>query len=230
MLHKDTDITITVKENVVETSNYRSIVFVRPKGFEYESGGWIDIQFIGKKLTGGITYSLSSSPTEPDLMITFKDGFSEIKKALAASKKGDKLRIIQHGNQNKFSLKQHHTSTLIAGGVGIAPFRSMLKEKLDLNETNEVNLIYLNKTSNFIFNKELELWRNQLDGLNITYIMTEGLKGKDRIKLLFDAIKITDSTFHIAGPESMVESTEHLLLDSGVDLKDIKIDSFSGYQ
>lgn len=33
----------------------------------------------------------------------------------------------------------------------------------------------------------------------------------------------------VAGPEAMVENTEHLLLDNGVNIKDIRIDSFGTY-
>jgi ferredoxin-NADP reductase len=229
MISRNTNIAITVKENRLETHGYRSVVFNHPKEFDYNSGDWIDIQFGSKDLKGGKTYSLSSSPTDSDLMITFKDGLSEIKRELAALKVGDKLNIIQYGNDHNFTLKPHKASTLIAGGVGIAPFRSMIKEMTVAEDKNEVNLIYLNQTAEFLFEDELSTWVKHLNGLTITYIVTKGLKSKDRNKAILLAVKSTQQSFYIAGPEAMVEATEHLLLDYGVSISDIKIDSFGGY-
>lgn len=229
MIHTNTNITIVVKENRIETLNNRSITFERPRDFVFESGDWIDVEFTGQPLAGGRTYSLSSSPTEPELMITIKDGMSEIKKALAAVEPGDALKIVQYGNDYKFTLNPSKTSTLIAGGVGIAPFRSMLQEMVDLGDKNDVDLIYLNQTPDFLFMPELEQYAKQLPGLTITYLVTKGLKKKDKAKALLSAIQTLDQSFYIAGPEGMVETTEHLLLDKGVSLANIKIDSFSGY-
>lgn len=229
MVYKHTNITIIVKTNFPETPGYRSVVFERPPDFTFESGDWIDIRFSDPDLKGGPTYSLSSSPTEPDLMITFKDGLSEIKRALAALTAGDQLTIFQYGNDYKFTLKPHRMSTLIAGGVGVAPFRSMLGELAATSGQNELKLIYMNKDRDFLFKTELDAWQKLLPNLSITYIVTDELNRKDRTKALLSAITTMDQTFYIAGPEGMVESTEHLLLDNGVKIADIKIDSFGGY-
>jgi ferredoxin-NADP reductase len=58
MLHKSTNILITVKKTIQETSGHRSIIFERPRDFEYESGDWIDIKSLSKELKGCQTYSL----------------------------------------------------------------------------------------------------------------------------------------------------------------------------
>lgn len=229
MIHRNTAIPIIVKQNRLELNNHRSLLFDRPRGFEYESGDWIDIVLPNRELKGGKTYSLSSSPTEPDLMITFKDGISELKKELAALRIGDELTIVQYGNDYHFTLKPHKVSTLLAGGVGIAPFRSMVKELFDTRSKNQVDLIYMSKNNAFLFQDEFTVWANALADLNITYVVTDSLNKKARTKALFANIKTPAQLFYIAGPEGMVETTEHLLLDYGVRLEDIKIDSFGGY-
>jgi ferredoxin-NADP reductase len=229
MVRKDTNILIIVKETIQETIGHRSVIFERPRGFEYESGYWIDIKSLSKELKGGQTYSLSSSPTESDLMITFKEGLSEMKNALTECVPGDTFVIFQYGNAYQFTLKPHKTSMLIAGGVGIAPFRSIIKEMADTDDSSEVSLLYLNKTPEFLFKDELMQWSDSLPNLHVTYIVTENLNKKDRDKALISHIDSIKQFFYIAGPESMIESTEHLLLDRGVDLEDIKIDIFGGY-
>ena len=229
MLHLNTAIRLTVKGNRLETPGYRSIVFERPQNFEYESGDWIDIEAEGKVLRGGKTYSLSSSPTEPDLMITFKDGVSELKRELATTKPGDTFIVTQYGNDYKFTLKPNKPSTLIAGGVGVAPFRSMLIEMVAHRDKNLVDLVYLNQTDQFLFKEEFDACLRQLPGLTLSLHVTKDMKKKDKTKLLMSYAKSPNNSFYIAGPEGMVESTEHLLLDAGVRLSNIKIDSFGGY-
>ena len=101
MAHQKVDIELRVQHVRPETPQHLSVVFDRPRGFDYEAGDWIDLAF-DDDLRGGRTYSLSSSPTEPDLMITFKEGQSEIKKALAGAAPGDRMRITAYGNDYEF--------------------------------------------------------------------------------------------------------------------------------
>jgi ferredoxin-NADP reductase len=212
-----------------ELENCLSIYFDRPQGFIFEAGDWIDIQFEGRELKGGITYSISSSPTEKDIRITFKSGLSEFKQALQGINEADSLYISQYGNDYNFQLKKHHSSVLIAGGIGIAPFRSMIKEVYDNHGKNDITLIYLNKDEDFLFKDELNLWTEQLPGLTVNYIVTKELNRKKREKRVLSLIKNTNSNFYISGPPSMVEANEHMLIDNGVKISDIRIDSFGGY-
>jgi ferredoxin-NADP reductase len=206
-----------------------SVYFARPIGFEYEAGDWIDVNFPDTRLDGGITYSLSSSPTEDELAITFKLGISPFKKALQAVQPGDEMYISQYGNDYNFYLKENRSSVLLAGGIGIAPFRSMVKDIFDTKSKNDIQLLYMNKGESFVFAEELDFWNKQLPNLKISYINTEKLNRKKREKLLLDTISKSAHHYFIAGPEGMVESTEHLLIDNGIDVKDIRIDSFGGY-
>lgn len=229
MIHKNVDIKLSVIRSARIDSDCMSVYFVRPIGFEYEAGDWIDINFSGKRPSGGITYSLSSSPTESELAITFKRGISPFKKALQGLQPGNEMYISQYGNDYNFHLKENRTSVLIAGGIGIAPFRSMIKEMFDTKNKNEALLIYLNKGVSFVFSDEIRFWNQQLPNLSVRYITTEELNRKKREKLLIDTVKNSADYYYIAGPETMVESTEHLLIDTGIEPRYIRIDSFGGY-
>lgn len=208
---------------------YLSVYFNRPENFEFDAGDWIDIGFEGRELKGGITYSISSSPLESDIRITFREGISEFKKALQSITAGERLFISQYGNDYGFQLKKNQSSVLIAGGVGIAPFRSMLKEMHENHDTNDVLLIYLNQNEQFLFKDELENWSQRLPNLSVSYIMTKDINRKKREKFILSLIKNQGHNFYISGPEGMVESNEHLLIDSGIPVRNIRIDSFGGY-
>lgn len=229
MVTKDQHIPLIVTQNTEDTPGYRSIFFSRPAGFVFEAGDWIDLEFDGRELKGGKTYSISSSPTETDIRITFREGISEFKMALQLLTPNERVFISQFGNDYGFQLKKNRSSTLIAGGVGIAPFRSMLKEMYDNRDKNEVTLVYLNQNDTFLFEAELTAWQKALPNLSIAYVPTKSLNRKKREKLLAGMIKTIHQNFYISGPPGMVESAEHFLLAQEVEVRDIRIDSFGGY-
>jgi ferredoxin-NADP reductase len=226
--HQNVSIELTVRSVRTETPQHLSVVYDRPRGFEYEPGDWIDLD-LGGELKGGRTYSLSSSPTEPDLMITFKEGLSEVKRALAGSRPGDRARIIACGNDYDFQLDERRVSQLIAGGVGVAPFRSMLKEMVDTGSRASADLLYLNQGPDFLFRDELDAWQSVLPDTTVTYLQTRGMKRKERERLLRTLIPTDAHLYYIAGPAGMIETTEELLDAMGVDHDNIRIDSFDGY-
>lgn len=228
MAHKNIDIPILVKELRQETPGHLSLVFARPPGFEYEPGDWIDLGF-DRDLSGGRTYSLSSAPTEADLAITFKEGQSEVKRTLQSASAGDLFRITAYGNDYEFSLRPHRNSVLIAAGVGVAPFRSMIATMADGSSADSVHLLYLNRTADFLFREEFDCWQAQLPAVSIDYVVTQGMKSKERRRLLAGCVDSSVHYYYIAGPPAMIESTEVVLMDAGVDHGDIRIDSFDGY-
>ncbi|MDB5182194.1 MAG: FAD-binding oxidoreductase, partial [Candidatus Saccharibacteria bacterium] len=93
MVHENVNIPITVKHIETETPGYLSVFFERPRSFVFDPGDWIEFGEPDDQPAGGKVYSLSSSPHEPDLRITFREGISPFKKMLAALKRGDELII-----------------------------------------------------------------------------------------------------------------------------------------
>jgi ferredoxin-NADP reductase len=229
MVHTDQHIKLVVKRSELLASAYLTLTFERPHTFNYQAGDWIDIAYGDHDLRGGKTYSLSSSPSEETLAITFKQGLSPLKQALASAQPNDTLTISQYGNDYGFQLNENKSSTLIAGGVGIAPFRSMLKDMADQGYKNDVQLIYLNQTDDFLFQRELESWQKQLAHLSVHYIVTKDMNRKQREKVLKSIITDVGRRYYIAGPPGMVTSTLRYITDLGVEPRDIRIDSFTGY-
>ena len=229
MVHKEQSIEIVAERAEIDQPLYLSVYFKRPINFTFEAGDWIDITFKSGELAGGKTYSISSSPTENDIRITFREGVSRLKKALQAIEPGVRLIITQYGNDYNFQLKKNQSSVLIAGGVGIAPFRSVLKEMFDNGDRNDVTLIYLNQNDTFLFRNELDFWSSNMPNLTIAYVSTKDINRKKREKLIQSLITSTNQNFYISGPPGMVESNEHHLIDMGVNVRDIRIDSFGGY-
>jgi len=227
MSNTDLNIVLKIKELKEEAQDYLSIIFEKPRGFTYTPGNWMDIRFPIPEFPVGKTYSFSSSPTESDLFITFKKGVSRFKKALEIVRPGDTMLITQYGS-NGFLLNNHSHSVFIAGGIGIAPFRSMIKETIDINEKIDITVIYLNRTDDFPFRKELDIWNESSPLLKIHYFVSGQEKmSKEKIQELIP--DIIHKMNYVAGPPGMVNNISDMLLAIGVKKENIKTDSFTGY-
>ena len=206
-----------------------NIYFKCPNGFSFKAGDWLDFFMPDEsELRGGKTYSFASSPTEDNIMISFRLGISQFKQYLQSRQNGDVLNVSQYGNSYDFYAKDNRTSVFIAGGIGIAPFRSMLKEMNDERSSNEVQLLYFNKDDVFLFQDEINEWARELR-LDVHYIQTDELKRKDRLKVYQETMRKDADLYYIAGPEAMVKTTTSLLTDTGIESFRIRTDSFEGY-
>jgi predicted ferric reductase len=123
----------------------------------------------------------------------------------------------------------------IAGGIGITPYRSMIKWAFDRKFKTPMTLIYCNSDENFIFKKELEIWRKDLPNLTIHYINT-GTKGrlnKDTLKKLLPTSaarqRQASLIYYIAGSPAFVDAFEKMLLDLRIDKLNIRTDRYDGY-
>jgi len=223
----DLNVPLVVKNKHISNA-YGIIIFEKPRGLSCEPGNWREIRFLSADLAIGKTFSITSSPTEPDIMIAFKKGISKFKKALEQIQIGDTMLITQFGS-NGFLLDKRYESVFIAGGIGITPFRSMIKEAIDANSKVEITLIYQNHTDDFPFREELEEWQPIFPSLKIQYVVTgkEARLSKDKLERLVP--DVANKMNYIAGSPSMVENLKNILLTLGTKKDDIKIDSFDGY-
>lgn len=106
---------------------------------------------------------------------------------------------------------------------------SLSSAPTDRSSADSVHLIYLNRTADFLFREELEHWQKQLPAVSIDYVVTQGMKSKERRRLLRESVDNSVHYYYIAGPPAMIESTEVVLMSAGVDHGDIRVDTFDGY-
>ena len=140
-----------------DSSDCMSIVFDRPQGLSFNAGDWLDIRFPDFDLAVGRTFSFASAPTEADLRITFRIGRTPFKRRLEAVVAGETLLVTQYGS-NGFLLDRGSPAVFLAGGVGIAPFRSMIKDVIDHRDQVPMTLIHVNRTEDAPFREELLGW------------------------------------------------------------------------
>lgn len=226
----DLNICLRITERREEAPDCLSLFFEKPRSFTYAPGDWMDIRFPTPEFPVGRTYSFASSPTEPDLRITFKKGVSSFKKRLENVRPGETMLITQYGS-NGFVFDRQHASVFIAGGVGITPFRSMLKELVDTDTHVPIELVYQNRTADFPFRAEFDEWTRTYLSLTTHYLATEteGRLTRATLQRLLPGIASQQPMTYVAGPPGMVDKAAALLRELGIDNDDIKTDRFDGY-
>jgi len=218
--------------------------FAMDQPLEYQPGQYMEFTLPHAKIDkrGARRYfTLSSSPTENNLKIgvKFYEESSSYKSALLDIEK--ETPIVASNLAGDFVMPKDTKQKLvfIAGGIGITPFRSMVKYLIDVKERRDIILIYsANSEKDFAYKDILEEARHSL-GLKVLYLVTGPLTGANKpftVKghLSGELIKhyvpdLKQRVFYISGTHSMVESLEESLLALGIKHSNIKIDFFPGY-
>lgn len=180
-------------------------------------------------------FTLSSSPTEGTVLrnttrIRQESGY---KKTLAELSTGSVIEGEGPNGTFVFDGKETGPHVFIAGGIGITPFRSMIKSAFDKRLDIPLYLIYSNSDDNFAFGDEL----TRIDG-DSEYIRVklydssrEGHLDEGKIKSILEKWKLSipGSTFWVVGPPAMTDALEEVLAKLKIPSGKIRSEKFTGY-
>lgn len=215
---------LKVIENKLESNNIFSLILEKPAGFYFYAGQYLDVKLpVNDKNGNTRAFTISSSPTENFLMITVKKGVSRFKRMLEKLKKGDTITTSHPAGT--FTLDESTPAYFIAGGIGITPYRSMIKYAIDRKLSTPITLVYSNSNDNFLFKEKLNLWDKKLPSLKIIYIVTS--RGGQLTQLPPTNYKLP--IYYLAGPPGMVDGFGSWLIGLGIDETNIRYDRFDGY-
>ncbi len=217
MLHPE-KLDLTVSEIHQETASAKSYKLVCEEGSlpPFQAGQYINV-FVE---TGGVRtsrpYSIASSPTQTGYYeITVRrvdDGFVS-NYLLDDLKPGDQLGAsAPAGNFHYNPLFHGNKLALIAGGSGITPFMSMIRELADKNLSRRLHLLYGCRVEDDVIYRE-ELERISAAHQNFTWDLVvsepsasfKGLKGFIKASLIRERLGGPDWTFYVCGPEAMYQ-------------------------
>lgn len=170
-------------------------------------------------------FTLASSPTEDNLRIgvKFNHPSSSFKEALL--KGGSQIVAAQRAGEFTLPKDPNEKLVFIAGGIGITPFRSMVKYSLDKNEVRDIVLFYsVKQTGDAVYN---DIFADAIRKLGIKVIIQVGRVDKDMIEKEVSDYK--ERKFYLSGPHAMVEAFKTTLREMGVARGKIKEDFFPGF-
>lgn len=170
------------------------------------------------------------------LASTAEDGFIEIstrigdkpspfKQSLLNMKPG--TRVSMRGPFGSFYLKNSRPTLLIAGGIGITPFKSILKS-IDAGNgfvPEQTRLVYIDSAQAY-------LYRDDLDGMAGAHgIEIDYLSNRDDLAASITSFARehgNDANYFIAGSPQMTKSVSSLLRDHNIRKQNIVKDAFFG--
>lgn len=179
-------------------------------------------------------FSISSSPANrKSLEFTIK-GFGDFSSRLDSLDIGSSVYV--DGPHGHFNLHNRASNglMLIAGGIGIAPIISILRQLADEHYENPVMLITCNNTpSDLAYRSELNELSSRLNIQSIHLASSGGedstcLKGRLSYQLLADNMPDDPEAwlYFVCGPAGMMDTAEHSLLHLGAPLKQIVTERF----
>ncbi len=210
--------------------------------FAYRPGQYVAARLEGVKDPRGPQrpLTLSSSPIESGFIaVTTRLTGSPFKLRLASLRIGDELRV--RGPLGSFVLAENRPAVMLAGGIGITPFRSMIRHAADAAVALPMSLVYSNPVPEEIaFREELNVLAAKLGSLRVIHTITRpekagtGWKGKTgRIdaEMIRDAASGLDRpAYYLCGPPAMVDAMLAILREEiGIPAPDVRAEKFSGY-
>lgn len=212
--------------------------FEKPAGFEYRAGQSIDLTLMDPPETdaeGNMrAYTLASSPFEDHLVIATRLRDTAFKRVLKSLEPGAPLAF--EGPFGSFTLRNTTAkpAVFLAGGIGITPFRSMIRQSLHEKTGHAMMLFYFNRTPiDAPFLEELSKLQNNVFKMIVTMTRDEtweGERGYITQELLRKYVPdLAAPIYYIAGPPKMVAGMYQMLVAAGIDTDNVRTEEFSGY-
>lgn len=182
-------------------------------------------------------FTLASAPTEDELRlgVKFYPRSSAFKQSLSRMVPGDAIHVTQLAGAFILPSDPRKKLAFIAGGIGITPFRSMLRTLLDEREARDIVVVYgVERPQAIAYRHVLDAAEKEL-GIPTVYAVERGAAA-DQYPGLIDANLIqqavpdmAERTFYVSGPQSMVDAVRRTLHALGVPRSRIKVDFFPGF-
>ncbi len=225
-------------KKILEAQGTKSFIFQPEKPISFVPGQYIycTLPKLNYPDAKGATrhFTVASSPTEEGLMITTKIRTeSGYKKTLDELPIGSFVETQEPNGTFIFDEKESGAHIFLAGGIGITPFRSMIKYIADNNLVTPIYLIYSNSDADIPFKKEFNDISKAHSNIKIQYLIssTQGHLDQGKIESFMGSwgAEIEKSTWWVCGPPPFIDAMEDVLRKLSVPGRQIRSEKFTGY-
>ena len=218
--------------------------FEKPEGFTFKAGQAIDMTLINPSETdgegSGRAFSIASAPDEEMFLVATRMRDTAFKRVLGTLPIGSQVKIEGPFGNLVLHNDQARAGVFLAGGIGITPFRSILRRAAREQLPHRLFLFYANRRpEDSPFLQEVETLQRQNPSYTFVATMTDmsrsdrswqGETGRINQAMLTKHLKsLASPIYYIAGPPGMVRAMRILLNSMRVDDGDIRTEEFAGY-
>ena len=233
---------LTKREEIAEGT--MAFHFAKPADFQFRAGQSIDLTLLNPPETdaegNSRAFSIASAPFDSDLMIATRMRDTAFKRVLRNASPGLQVKI--DGPSGSFVLhgKSEKPAVFLAGGIGITPFLSIIRQAVHDQSPHHMYLFYSNRRpEDAAFLDLLSEATKRNANFHLIATMTEmdkshrewkgetGLINKDMLTKHLPSLQ--GPNYYLAGPPAMVAAMRRMLIEAGVDKDDIRTEKFSGY-
>jgi ferredoxin-NADP reductase len=218
--------------------------FEQPPGFAFKPGQAIDLILSDPALASTDAarhaFSIVSAPHEGKLVVATRMRDSAFKNALSRLPVGGAAQVEGPFGALTLHNKLARAAVLVAGGVGITPFMSMLRHAAHAGVQRQLVLLYSNRRpEDAAFLTELQRLEGDNPDFRLVATMTRMAQSRlpwmgetgaiDEALLKRVALELPDPVYYVAGPPAMVAGLRATLERAGVDGDDVRSEEFYGY-
>jgi ferredoxin-NADP reductase len=233
--------TLLCRETVAESTV--ACVLRRPAGFEFAAGQYVDVKLPSAAFTDELgatrAMSIASAPSDDDLLILMRIRDTAFKRSIMHLEPGAPLLLDGPADDLTFDVCSGAPVVLIAGGVGIAPFRALMREAAAEMCTFDGAVFYSNRRpEDASFLDELSSLAAAI-GLRFVPTMTRMNDAKrpwdgetERLSAAMIHRHVDPARhprYHVSGSTLFVSGLCYALEQAGVPARDIRIEMYPGY-
>ena len=235
--------TLTLRGFEEVASGTRLFTFERPEGFEFCAGQYVALRFAPDQLVapderGGVrSFSIASAPHEHEICFVMREGITGFKKTMWSLEPGHTVECTKAVGHCTIPVDDGKSIALLAGGVGIAPVRSMIRDAAEKNDPRGYFLFYSNRElKDAAFHEDMK--SVALPGFHYVFTLTnvEGdaqEPGEERGYITAEMIRKhlpewQDAHYYVIGAPAFADAMKAMLLGMGIPEAEIKIDPFTG--
>jgi ferredoxin-NADP reductase len=218
--------------------------FAKPSGFSFKAGQATDLTLLNPPETdsegNSRTFSIASPPFEDQLTFATRMRETAFKRSLKAVPIGTEINIAPPTGSFMLHKNANKPAVLLAGGIGITPFFSVVRQAEHDRLRHKLCLFYSNRRpEDAAFLDILQGLEKTNPNFRLIATMTEmarsarewkGETGFINGEMLARHLRtLQGPIYYLAGPPPMVAAMREMLVGIGVDEDDVRTEEFAGY-
>ena len=230
------------KEQVAEGT--MAFHFEKPPGFAFNAGQSADVTLFNPPETDAEgntrTLSIASAPFEGKLTFATRMRDTAFKRSLAKLPPGTPVKIASALGSFTLHKNSAKPGVFLAGGIGITPFLSILRQADHERAAHKLALFYCNhRPEDAAFLEALQKLATTNSNFRLVGTMTkmaksgkkwDGETGRIHKEMLSSYVSdLHGPIYYVAGPPGMAAGMREMLVAAGVDEDDIRTEEFPGY-